>query len=202
MRHVLLLLLFTASYAWAQTPEELLQLAQATYKSPEGYQIEGKGSVQPFGSSWQVKFNVKIEADPSLPGTPQGPGGPRVALGGHLQFVNVLGGTDEKPTSLQIPIAVAGFWTRIAEKVDSVTETGSETLPLNEVPTACRVLQVEYKGRADATKPPPVTYSICSDRHLVLKKIMLLPTGRDATETAVPWTILFDTAKFDLPAPQ
>jgi hypothetical protein len=201
MRHVLLLLLFTASYAWAQTPEELLQLAQDTYKSP-GYQIEGRGSVQPFGSSWQIKFNVKIEADPSLPGTPQGPAGPRVGVGGHLQFVNVLGGTDEKPTSLQIPIAVAGFWTRIAEKVDSVTETGSETLPLNEVPTACRVLQVEYKSRADATKPPPVTYSICSDRHLVLKKIMLLATGRDATETPVPWTILFDTAKFDLPAPQ
>jgi hypothetical protein len=202
MRHVLLLLLFTASYAWAQTPEELLQLAQDTYKSPEGYQIEGRGSVQPFGSSWQVKFNVKIEAGPSLPGTPQGPTRPRVGVGGHLQFVNMLGGSDEKPTSLQIPIAVAGFWTRIAEKVDSVRETGSETLPLNEVPTACRVLQVEYKSRADATKPPPVTYSICSDRHLVLKKIMLLPTGRDATETPVPWTILFDTAKFDLPAPQ
>ena len=202
MRHVLLLLLFTASYAWAQTPEELLQLAQATYKSPEGYQIEGRGSVQPFGSSWQVKFNVKIEADPSLPGTPQEPAGPRVGVGGHLQFVNVLGGTDEKPTSLQIPIAVAGFWTRIAEKVDSVTETGSETLPLNEVPTACRVLQVEYKSRADATKPPPVTYSICSDRHLVLKKVMFLPTGRHATDPPVPWTITFDTAEFNRPALQ
>src|ERR1700677_2466385 len=141
MRHGLLLLLFTACYARAQTPEELLQLAQATYKSA-GYQIEGRGSVQPFGSSWQVKFNVKIEADPSLPGAPQGPAGPHVGVGGHMQFVNVLGGTDEKPTSLQIPLAVAGFWTRIAEKVDSVTETGSETLPLNEVPTACRVLQV------------------------------------------------------------
>jgi hypothetical protein len=31
---------------------------------------------------------------------------------------------------------------------------------------------------------------------------MLFPTGRDATGTPVPWTILFDTAKFDLPAPQ
>ncbi len=60
MRHVLLLLLITASYARAQTPEELLQLAQDTYKSPEGYHIEGRGSVQPFGSSWQVKFNVKL----------------------------------------------------------------------------------------------------------------------------------------------
>jgi hypothetical protein len=202
MRHVLLLLLFTTSCAWAQTPEELLQLAQDTYKSPEAYQIEGKGSVQPLGSSWQIKFDVKIAAASSPPATPKASGGPSVAVGGHMQFVNVLGGSDEKPTSLQIPIAVAGFWARIAEKVDSVTETGSEMLPLNEVPTACRVLQVEYKTRADATKPPPVTYSICSDRHLVLKKIMLLPTGRDAAETPVPWTILFDTAKFDLPAPQ
>jgi hypothetical protein len=202
MRHVLLLLLITASCAWAQTPEELLQLAQDTYKSPEGYQIEGKGSVQPSGSSWQINFDVKIAAASSPPVTPKASAGPRVAVGGHLQFVNVLGGTDEKPTSLEIPIAAAGFWTRIAEKVDSVTETGSETLPLNEVPTACRVLQVEYKTRADAPKPPPVTYSICSDRHLVLKKIMLLPIGGDATETPVPWKIIFDTAKFDLPAPQ
>jgi hypothetical protein len=201
MRHVLLLLLITASCAWAQTPEELLQLAQDTYKSPEGYQIAGRGSVQPLGSSWQINFDAKIAAAASLPGTPQGPAGPRVGVG-HLQFVNVLGGNDEKPTSLEIPIAVAGFWTRIAEKVDSVTETGSETLPLNGAPTACRVLQVEYKTRADAPKPPPVTYSICSDRHLVLKKIMLLPTGRDATATPVPWTIIFDTAKFDLPAPR
>jgi len=202
MRHVLLLLLIAASCAWAQTPEELLHLAQDTYKSPEGYQIEGKGSVQPFGSSWQIKFDVKIAAAPSLPGAPQGPAGPRVGVGGHLQFVNVLGGTDEKPTSLEIPIAVAGFWTRIAEKVDSVTETGSEMLLLNGAPTACRLLQVEYKAPADAPKPPPVTYSICSDRHLVLKKVMLLPTGRDATEAPVPWTIIFDTAKFNRPALQ
>jgi hypothetical protein len=202
MRHVLLLLLFATSCAWAQTPEELLQLAQDTYKSPEAYQIEGKGSVQPLGSSWQIKFDVKIAAPSSPPAAPKASGGPSVAVGGHMQFVNVLGGSDEKPTSLVIPIAVTGFWTRIAERVDSVTETGSETLPLNEVPTACRVLQVEYQARADATKPPPVTYSICSDRHLVLKKIMLFPTGRDATGTPVPWTILFDTAKFDLPAPQ
>jgi hypothetical protein len=64
------------------------------------------------------------------------------------------------------------------------------------------MLQVEYKTPADAPKHPPVTYSICSDRHLVLKKVMLLPTERPATETPVPWTIIFDTAKFDLPAPQ
>ena len=48
--------------------------------------------------------------------------------------MNVLGGADEKPTSLEIPLAVAGFWNRIAENVDSVTETGSETLQLNGAP--------------------------------------------------------------------
>jgi hypothetical protein len=202
MRHVLLLLLITASCACAQTPEELLQLAQETYKNPEGYQIDGRGSVQPLGSSWQINFDVKITAAPSLPGTPKTSIGPHVGVGGHMQFVSVLGGSDEKPTSLVIPLAVAGFWNRIAQNVDSVTETGSETLPLNGAPTDCRLLQVEYKTRADAPKPPPVTYSICSDKHLVLKKVMLLPTGRDATDTPVPWTIIFDTAKFDLPAPQ
>ena len=103
MRHVLLLLLFTASCAWAQTPEELLQLAQDTYKSPEGYQIEGKGSVQPLGSSWQIRFDVKIAAAPSPPGTPKASAGPSVGVGGHMQFVNLLGGSDEKPTSLEIP---------------------------------------------------------------------------------------------------
>ncbi len=202
MRHLLLLLLLTASCAGAQTPLQLLQLAQDTYKSPEGYQIDGRGSVQPLGSSWQISFDVKIAAAPSLPGTPKASAGPGVGVGGHQQFVNLLGGADEKPTSLEIPLAVAGFWSRIAENVDSVTETGSETLPLNGAPTACRVLQVEYKAPADGSKRPPVTYSICSDRHLVLKKVMLFPTGRHATETPVPWTILFDTARFDLPASQ
>lgn len=77
-------------------------------------------------------------------------------------------------------------WSRIAEKVDSVMETGSETLPLNGEPTACRVLQVEYKAPTDTPKPPPVTYSICSDRHLVLKKVMFHPIGSRATGLAVP----------------
>jgi hypothetical protein len=200
MRHVLFLLLTTASCAWAQTPQQLLQMAQDTYTSPEGYQINGEGSVQPIGSSWEIHFHVKIAAAPSPPGEPQAPANSGSAAVGHLQFVNELGGADEKPTSLMIPLAVAGFWNRIAKNVDSVTETGSETLSLNGAPTACRVLQVVYKAPADAPKPSPVTYSICSDRHLVLKKIMLLPTGPDATDQPVPWTITFDTAKFDRPA--
>jgi hypothetical protein len=202
MRHVLLLLLTTASCAYAQTPQQLLQLAQDTYTSPEGYQINGKGSVQPLGSSWQINFDVKIAAAPSPSGDQQLPANSGSAAVGHLQFVNMLGGADEKPTSLNIPLAVAGFWNRIAKNVDSVTETGSETLPLNEAPTACRVLQVVYKAPADAPKPSPVTYSICSDRHLVLKKVMLLPIGRDTTDPPVPWTITFDTAEFNHPSPQ
>jgi hypothetical protein len=132
MRYVLLLLLTTAIYARAQTPQELLRLAQDTYKTPEGYQIEGKGSVQPSGSSWQVNFDVMIAAAPSPPGNPQVPAVPGGGVGGHMQFVNVSGGTDEKPTSVGLPFAVAGFWDKIAEDVVSVRETGSDTLPLNE----------------------------------------------------------------------
>jgi hypothetical protein len=195
------LLLAMASCAYAQTPQELLRLAQDTYKSPEGYQINGRGSVQPPGSSWQVIFDVRTAATPSpsdSPGTPVHAAG---RVGGPLQFVKVLGGSDEKPTSIEIPFAVTGFWDRIAEHVESVTETGTETLPLNGAPSACRVLQVQYKSRVDAPKPPPVTYSICSDRHLVLKKVMLYPTGRNLTDPA-PWTITFDTAQFGTPAPQ
>jgi hypothetical protein len=200
MRYLLLLLLTTVSCACAQTPLELLRLAQDTYKSPEGYQINGRGSVQPSGSSWQINFDAMIAAAPSHPGNAQASAGPGVRVGGHLQFVNVLGGTDEKPTSIDIPLAVTGFWTRIAEKVDSVLETGSETLPLNGEPTACRVLQVGYKVPTDTPKPSPVTYSICSDRHLILKKVMFYPAGSHATGPPVPWTITFDTAKFNLPA--
>ena len=43
MRYLLLLLLTTVSCARAQTPLELLRLAQDTYKSAEGYQINGRG---------------------------------------------------------------------------------------------------------------------------------------------------------------
>jgi hypothetical protein len=199
MRYLLLLLLTTVSCACAQTPLELLRLAQDTYRSPEGYQINGRGSVQPSGSSWQINFDVMIAAAPS-PGIAQASAGPGARVGGHLQFVNVLGGTEEKPTSIDIPLAVTGFWSRIAERVDSAMETGSETLPLNGEPTACRVLQVEYKAPTDTPKPSPVTYSICSDRHLVLKKVMFYPAGNHATGPPVPWTITFDTAKFNRPA--
>jgi len=194
-------LLAIASYASAQSPQELLRLAQETYKSPDGYTINGKGSVQPPGSSWQVTFDVITAAAPSPFDGPRPPAHPGGSVGGHMQFVNVLGGSDEKP-AIGIPFAVAGFWNTIAENVESVTEIGTESLPLNGAPSACRVLQVQYKTPQDAPKPAPVTYSICSDRHLVLKKVMLYPTGRHLTDPAVPFTITFDSAEFNRPAPQ
>lgn len=195
------LLLAVTSCACAQTPQELLRLAQDTYKSPDGYEIKGRGSVQPPGSSWQVTFDVIIAAPPSPFDNPRPPGAPAGSVGSHMQFANVSGGSDEKP-SIGIPFAVAGFWDRIAENVESVTETGTETLPLNGSPTSCRVVQVQYKSRADAAKPAPVTYSICSDRHVVLKKVMLYATGRHLNEPETQYTITFDTAEFNRPAPQ
>jgi len=195
------LLLTIASCACAQTPQELLRLTQDTYKNPDGYEIKGRGFVQPPGSSWQVTFPVLMATAPSPFDSPRPPAHPAVRAGDHQQFVNVLGGSDEKPT-IGIPIAVAGFLDRIAENVESVTETGTETLPLNGTPSACRILQVQYNSRGDDPKPAPVTYSICSDRHLVLKKIMLYPTGRHLTDPPAPWTITFDTAQFNRPAPQ
>jgi len=105
------------------------------------------------------------------------------------------------PTVLNFD-TVTGSWDRIAENVESVTETGTEMLPLNGAPVACRVLQVQYKSPADTPKPAPVSYSICSDRHLVLKKVELYATGRHLTDPPAPWTITFDTAQFNRPAPQ
>jgi peroxiredoxin len=195
------LLLAIASCACAQTPPELLQLAQDTYKNPDGYEIKGRGFVQPPGSSWQVTFPVLMAAAPSPFDSPRPAAHPAGNVGGHMQFVNVLGGSDEKP-SIGIPFAVAGGWDRIAENVESVTETGTETLPLNGAPSACRVFRVQYKSPADAPKSAPVTYSICSERHVVLKKVVLYATGRHLTDPSALWTITFDTAQFNRPAPQ
>jgi peroxiredoxin len=196
------LLLAIASCACAQTPQELLRLAQDTYKRPDGFEIKGRGSVQPPGSSWQVTFDVIIAAAPSPFDSPRPPAHLVGRVGGKQQYVNVLGGSDEKPASIAIPLIVAGNWDRIAENVDSVTETGTETLPLNGATSACRVLQVQYKAPADAPKLAPVTYSICTDRHVVLKKVMVFATGRRMTDPPAPWTITFDTAQFNRPAPQ
>jgi peroxiredoxin len=194
------LLLAIASCACAQTPQELLRLAQDTYRNPDGYETKGKGSVQPPGSSWRVSFDVIAAAAPAPFDSPRPAAHPAGSVGGHMQFVNVLGGSDEKP-SIGIPFAVAGGWDRIAENVESLAETGAETLPLNGAASACRMLQVQYKSPTDAPKPPPVTYSICSDKHLVLKKVTLYPTGRRGDGPPASWAITFDTAQFNRPAP-
>jgi len=196
------LLLAIASCAYAQTPQELLRLAQDTYMSPDGYQIKGRGTVQPAGSSWQASFDVTIAAAPSPFESPRPSAHPGSMVGGQMKFVNVLGGSDEMPTTIVFPFAVTGLWERIAEDVESVTETGTETLPLNGAASACRVLQVHYKAQEDAPNPGPVTYSICSGRHLVLKKVELYPIGRHLTDPPAHWTITFDTAEFSRPAPQ
>lgn len=195
-------LLAIASCACAQTPQELLRLAQDAYKSPDGYEIKGRGFVQPPGSSWGISFDVIIAAAPSPFDSPRPPAHIVGRVGGSQQYENLLGGSDEKPTSLSIPFAVTGLWDRIAENVESVTESGSETLPLNGAISACRVLKVQYKSAADAPKPAPVSYSICSDMHLVLKKVELYSTGRRSTDPPAPYTITFDIAQFNRPAPQ
>ena len=198
------MLLAIASCACAQTPQQLLQLTQDTYQYPDGYELKGKGFVQAPGSSWQVSFDVGLAAAPTPFSSPRPPAMLSGRVGGQIHFVNVLGGSDEKPTDVSIPFVVAGLY-KIAENVESVTETGSETLPLNAAPCACRVLQVQYKAPPDQTKSAPVSYSICSDKrsdkHLVLKKVMLNPIGRRGTGLPVPWTITFDTAEFHRPAP-
>jgi len=201
MVKLLVLLLTIVPYACAQTPQDILRSAQDVYKSPDGYEIKGKGSVQPPNSSWQMNFDVIVAAEPSPPGNPQSPAVPGGMVGG-VHLVNLGSDKDEKPPQFGIPFAVASFWNMMAENVLAVRQTGSETLPLNGVPTACQILEVNYKFPADAQKPAPVTYSICSVRHLVLKKVMFYPTGRHSTDPPARWTILFDTAKFNRPAPQ
>jgi hypothetical protein len=66
------LLLAIASCAYAQTPQELLQLAQNTYKSPDGYEIKGRGVVQPPGlrgrsaSKWLLQRLLRLSILPGL----------------------------------------------------------------------------------------------------------------------------------------
>jgi hypothetical protein len=57
MRPLWLLMVAISIGACSQTPQELLRLAQA-YKNPSGYEIKGRGSVQPAGSSWRVTFKM------------------------------------------------------------------------------------------------------------------------------------------------
>ena len=202
MRILWLLMVVTSVGACAQTPQELLRFAQDAYRNPTGYEIDGKGSVQPVGSSWQVGFPVTIVAAPAPLETPNAPVSPGVRVGGPLAFTKTSEGSDEKPNDISIPFAVTGGWSRIAEKTTSVKEVGSERLPLNGEMVDCRVLEVEYRPLPDDTKPGPVKYSICSDKHLVLKKVMLYSMGRRSTDPEGLWTITFGTVAFHRPAPK
>nr|WP_281372456.1 TlpA disulfide reductase family protein [Granulicella arctica] len=80
---------------------------------------------------------------------------------------------------------------------------GSEELPLNGVAVPCRILQVDYKSANDEpVGPDAVTYSICSEKHLVLKKTFAYSTSRRATDPPAQWTLVFDSAQFNRPAPE
>jgi peroxiredoxin len=201
MRTLWLLMIATSIGACAQTPQELLRLAQEAYKNPSGYEIKGHGSVQPAGSSWQVTFNVTLLAAPAPLETPNTPVNPAGLVGGPMQWAKVGDGADEKPRRFGIPFFVASGVSPIAENVAAVKEIGTEQLPLNGSPVDCRVLEVEYNAPADQPKLAPVRYSICSDKHLILKKVIFYSTGRQPTDPGAPWTITFDTAQFHRPAP-
>jgi peroxiredoxin len=203
----LLVLIFTfAPYAYSQAPEDLLRSAQEAYKSPEGYEIKGRGSVQPQGSSWRMDFDETIAAEPDRSGSTEAstaPGRRGVAIKvGSGRIVNPDGVKDAPLVPIAIPFSVTGGWTRIAENVMTVRESGVETLSLNGSPVACRILRVDYKFPMDSPKPAPVAYSICSEKHLVLKKTMEYTIDRKLTGPAARWTITFDTSHFNVPAPQ
>jgi peroxiredoxin len=201
MRTLWLMMVVASIGAGAQTPQELLRLAQDAYKNPSGYEIKGRGSVQPAGSSWQVTFHVTLVAAPAPIETPNVPVNPAGQVGGPMEWTKVGDGADEKPKTFGIPFFVASGVSSIAENVATVKEIGTEQLPLNGLLADCRVLEVEYNAPADQPKPAPVRYSICSEKHLVLKKTIFYSTGRRPTDPGAPWTITFDTAQFHRPAP-
>lgn len=202
MRVIWFLIVATSIHASAQTPEALLRLAQDTFKNPSGYEFHGTGLLQQDGSSWQVKFAVVIAAAPAPLETPFAPASPGVAAGGPFQWAKTGEGNDEKPKSFGIPFAVTGGWARMATNVTSVREVGTERLPLNGETTDCRVLEVRYGPLLDGTELAPIRYSICSDKHLALKKTMAYSTGRRPTDPLGQWTIMLDTVQLHRPAPQ
>jgi len=202
MRAPLLLLFIYSIGVYAQTPQELLRSAEDAYKNPTGYEIDGKGWAQPKGSSWQMGFSIKIFAAPAPLETPQAPASPAVMFGGPFEFTKTGVGVDEKPKPFGVSFAVMGGWDQMAENVRSIKEIGSEQLPLNGGIEGCRVLEVEYVPLPDVTEPPTVKYSICSDKHLALKKVTVGPNGRLQTDPDALWTITLDTVRFHRPAPK
>jgi peroxiredoxin len=185
--------------AHSQTPEALLNQAAAAYGDPNGYEINGHGWGQLPDSDWRIPFNVVLAAAPSPLETPRKSAVPSGRV--HpLKPVNLKGDEEGKPQSYGVPFAVVSFWTAIADNVVSVREVGADNMPLNGTPQSCRVLEVEYRSTEDI-KRFPATYWICGERHLVLKKTMTYGTGRRAEDSPAMWTVVFDTAAFNRPAP-
>lgn len=202
MRTPWLLLLITSISVYAQTPQELLRSAEDAYKNPTGFEIDGMGWGQPKGSSWRMGFSIKIVAAPVPLETPNAPASPGVLLSGPYDFTKTGAGVDEKPKPFFMPFAVMGGWSEIADNATSVKEIGSEQLPLNGGLVACPVLEVQYSPLPDGTERPIVKYSICSDKHLALKKVTVGPPGRLQTDPEALWTITLDTVRFHRPAPK
>lgn len=196
------LVLLTSTVVSAQTPKELLKLAQRTYQDPIGYQLQGRATVVPANSTWEISFDVTVAAEPTPLIDPR----PSSSLGFssdmHMKFTRIGVGDDPQPNSFILPVPVLGSWDNIADETSSVTEIGKETLPLNGVQSTCRVLEVHYVTREGFPPRQPVVYSICSEKHLVLKKTMKYPLGRRETDPPATWTVIFHTAKFGQPAPQ
>lgn len=208
MRRVFLIFLLTVSYcAHSQSPQELLRSAEEAYKSPDGYEIKGNVLVQLPNSPWQMNSEITLAAGRSplpAPGALRAPAVEAGRVGGPFHWVNTGGDKKEKqPTSMSYPFAVVGGWSQIAERVVAVKEIGAEKLPLNGQLVSCRILQVIYKPfDNDSAETDPITYSICSEKHLVLKKIQAYSAARHATGPPAQWTLTFDSAKFNRPAPQ
>jgi hypothetical protein len=144
---------------------------------------------------------VTLVAAPVPLETPNAPVNPGGQVGGPMQWIKVGEGADGTPERFGIPFSVASGVSRIAENVATVQEIGTEQDPLNGSPVDCRVLEVEYDTPVDELELAPVRYSICSDKHLVLKKVMFYSTGRRPTDSGAPWTITLDTAQFHRPRP-
>jgi len=198
-------LIFAASLSAAsQSPDELLRLAQDAFLNPSGYEFHGGGLFQPDGSSWDVKFSVDIAAEPAPLETPRSPVNPGVRAGGPFQY-EMAGQGDASHSnhpSINIPFSVIGGWTKIALNVDSIKEIGTERLPLNGSMTDCRLLNVLYRPQTDGIQPAQIRYSICSDQHLVLKKVMNTPAGPRPNDLGGSWAVTFDAVQFHHPPPE
>lgn len=200
-----LVLFLASSIAHPQSPQELLRRAQETYTDAGGVEVKGTGNVRPHGSSWQMNFDVTLVARPAehaAPGQAQKPAQLGLMVG-SFRPINVGNDKLEKIPAITVPFAVAGSLDRIAEDVVSVHEIGTETLPLNGSPSDCHLLDVEYKTSGE--NPPNsnrVTYSICSEKHLVLKKLISYPTDVRSTGPPALWTFSFDSALFSHPVPK